>query len=69
MFEPWMLAAMEEHGYMDTDEGKTNRLARYLATHGSDEIGNEEFLRACEVCDVNPHSVDLNELQRKINKW
>lgn len=29
-FEPWMLAAMEEHGYMDTYDGKINRLAIWL---------------------------------------
>ena len=29
MFEPWMLAAMEEAGIMDTKEGQINRVADY----------------------------------------
>lgn len=69
-FEPWMLAAMEDAGYMDTNHGLNMRVANYLANNGSDEIDNEEFRRACVACGVDPDSVtqcDLNEIQRKLD--
>ena len=71
-FEPWMLAAMEEEGYMDTSEGCINRVAKYLAKSPNDTINTAEFRRACYACDVDPDSFtqsDLEKLQRKLNKY
>ena len=41
-FEPWMLAAMEEEGYMDTSEGCINRVAKYLSQSSNDTIDEDE---------------------------
>ena len=71
-FKPWMLAAMEEEGYMDTSEGCINRVAKYLAKSPNDTINTAEFRRACYACDVDPDSFtqsDLEKLQRKLNKY
>ena len=70
-YEPWMLAAMEDEGYMDTSHGLNMKVAKYLAKNGSDEIGNAEFRSACYSCGVDPDSItqsDLNDIQNKLNK-
>lgn len=70
-FKPWMLAAMEEKGYMDTNESCINNVARYLAKCPNDEIDRATFRQACYACNVDPDSFtksDLNKLQKKLNK-
>lgn len=71
-FKPWMLAAMEEEGYMDTSEGCINRVAKYLAKSQNDIIDTAEFRRVCYACNVDSDSFtqsDLEKLQRKLNKY
>ena len=71
MFKPWMLAAMEDEGYMDTSDGLVNRVAKYLAKSPNDTIDTAEFRRACIACNVDPDSFtksDLDKLQKKLNK-
>ena len=68
--EPWMLAAMEEEGILDTTESKLNRLSSYLKDSDLTYVGNEEFAQACDACDLDPNSFsddDLLDLQRKLN--
>ena len=70
-FKTWHLAALEDAGYMDTEEGLINRVAYELADSPEDIIGNEEFIAACERCGVDPHSFtasDLEKLQKKLNR-
>ena len=70
-FKPWHLAAMEDYGYMDTNTGLINRVARYLANSPNDTISGEEFRNACIACNVDPDSFtdsDLDQLQRKLNE-
>ncbi|MCQ2515459.1 MAG: hypothetical protein MJ094_01185 [Saccharofermentans sp.] len=70
-FEPWMLAAMEDNGYMNTEYGLNMRVAKYLVENGSDDIGNDEFRDACEACGVDPDSItqkDLDEIQSKLDE-
>ena len=70
-FKPWMLAAIEEKGCMDTSEGCINAVAHYLAKCPDDEINRATFRRACYACNVDPDSFsqsDLDRLQRKLNK-
>lgn len=70
-YEPWHLAAMEEHGYMTTSRGLINRVARYLAQSPNDTIDTGEFRSACIACGVDPDSFtqsDLDELQRILNR-
>ncbi len=71
MFKPWMLAAMEEEGYIDTSDGCINRVAKYLANSPNDTIDTSEFRSACYACNVAPDSFtqsDLDKLKRKIKK-
>ena len=48
-FEPWILAAMEEKGFMNTSEGYINALAHYLSKYPTlfakmlDSIKNNYF--------------------------
>lgn len=70
-FKAWQLAAMEDHGYMDTSTGCINRVARYLANSPNDTINTAEFRSACYACNVDPDSFtqrDLAQLQRKLNQ-
>lgn len=70
-FEPWMLAAMEEAGYMTTSHGLNMKVAHYLAENGSENIGDAEFYDACLECGVDPDSItqsDLDDIQRKLNE-
>ena len=70
-YEPWMLAAMEERGYMDTNEGLINRVAYHLAKSPNDTIGTSEFRSACYACNVDPDSftdANLAKLQKKRNQ-
>lgn len=64
MFKPWMLAAMEDEGYMDTSDGRINLIA-----NSPDDTA--EFLSAYIACNVDPDSFtqsDLDKIQKKLNK-
>jgi hypothetical protein len=68
-FQPWMLAAMEEAGYGDTNEALLNRVARQLSESPNDVIDTAEFRSACIACSVDPDSFtqsDLEKLQSKL---
>ncbi len=68
-FEPWMLAAMEEAGYTDTNEGLISRVANVLNRSSNDTIDTAEFRSACVSAGVDPDSFtqsDLDSLQRKL---
>ncbi len=70
-FKAWQLAALEEYGYMDTNDGLINRVAYALAKSPNDTIDTDEFNRACIACNVDPDSFtesDLEKLQRKLNE-
>lgn len=70
-FKAWQLAALEEYGYMDTDDGLINRVARQLAESPNDTIDTVEFRSACITFGVDPDSFtqsDLYKLQRKLNE-
>ena len=66
--KPWMFAAMEEKGIMDTKQGKINRLVNYLNECDLSYIGTSEWMDACATCDVDYDSLDardLSEIERK----
>ena len=70
-FEPWMLGAMEEHGYMDTKEGHIQRVARYIARNMRGTVSEAEFRCACTACNVDWRSfsqADLNRIQELLNR-
>ena len=67
-FEPWMLAAMEDEGIIDTRTGRINKVAKFLAKQGLDYIGNEEFIDACHACGIDPYfdQEDIQKIGKKI---
>lgn len=70
-YKAWHLAAMEDSGIGTTSTALVNKVANYLAAYGSNNIGNDEFIRACYACNVDPYSFtkrDMDQLQRKLNK-
>ena len=70
-FKAWQLAALEEYGYMDTNDGLINRVARRLAQSPNNTIDTEEFRSVCIEVGVDPDSFtqsDLDKLQRKLNE-
>ena len=69
-YKAWHLGAIEEAGYMDTNDGLINRVANYLAQSPNPTIETEEFREACIRCNVDPDSFtqnDLEKLQRRLN--
>lgn len=47
------------------------RIAEYLAVHGSDEIGRDEFFDACITCKVDPYSItqeDIEEIRARLKE-
>ena len=70
-YKVWHLAALEDHGYMDTNDGLINRVAHCLANSTNNTISTEEFRQACIACNVDPDSFtqsDLDKLQRRLNQ-
>ena len=63
-FEPWMFAAMEDEGIMDTRTGRINKVAKFLANQDLDYIGNEEFISACNTCNVDLYSFDQEDIEK-----
>lgn len=64
-----ILGQLEEHGYMDTNEGLIGRVANVLNQSSSDVIDTDEFRSACYKAGVDPDSfteADLESLQRKL---
>lgn len=66
--KPWMLAAMEEKGYMTTNEGLISRVANYLSGSPNDIIETDEFRNACISCNVDPNSFSEEDLERLQSK-
>lgn len=70
-YSTWLLAAIEDCGYTDTNDGLINRIANYLVKSPNDTIDTAEFRSACIACKVDPDSFtqsDLEQLQRKLNQ-
>ena len=68
-FEPWMFAAMEDEGIMDTRNGRINKIAKFLARQNLNYIGNDEFIWACNACGIDPYyfaQEDIEKIGQKI---
>lgn len=63
-FEPWMFAAMEDEGIMDTRTGRINKVAKFLARQNLDNIGNAEFIQACHACGIDPYYFDQEDIEK-----
>ena len=67
----WMLAVIEESGYMSASEGCINRVVHYLANGKNAIINKDEFRLACYVCNVDPDFFILSNLykmKKKLNQ-
>lgn len=70
-FEPWMFAAMEDEGIMDTRLGRINRVAKYLTEQNLDYIGMDEFRQACYALNLDHgyfDQEDLGKIEEKIRQ-
>lgn len=62
IYEPWMLNAMEENGYTDTEKGLNNRLVEALNELDEDEIDTETFIEICIEEGIDPDTVTEEDL-------
>lgn len=70
-FEPWMMAAMEEEGVLNTKESHINRLAKYFKENNYTYVGNDEFNEACRQCGISPYSFtsgDIELIKKRTNR-
>lgn len=70
-YKAWHLAALEEYGYMDTNDGLINRVARAIVKSPNEMIDTAEFRRICNACNVDPDSFtqkDLDKLRYKLTQ-
>lgn len=70
-YQPWMLAAMEEAGYMGISDEMIEKIAEELISYGEYEISREMFEAACREFNINPNNFkqeDLDRLQEKLNE-
>ncbi len=68
-YEAWMLNAMEEKGYMDTEKGLNNRLVEMIDELDEDEIDTETFIDLCIEAGIDPDTVtedDLDYIQSRL---
>ena len=71
MFEPWMLAAIDEAGYNGISEDHIRRVAQRLLQFGEREIDRSLFERACRDCGIAPSNFtqyDLDRLEDYLNR-
>ena len=68
-YEAWMLNAMEEKVYTDTEKGLNNRLVEVLDELDDDEIDTETFIDICIEEGIDPDTVteeDLDYIQSRL---
>lgn len=68
-YEAWMLNAMEEKGYTDTEKGLNNRLVEAIDELDEDEIDTETFIDICIEKGMDPDTVtedDLDYIQSRL---
>lgn len=70
LFEPWMLAAMDEAGYNGIRNEHIDAVAAELLSTGRTDISRADFETACERCGIDPDNftqADLNALEDALN--
>ena len=68
MFEPWMLAAIDDAGYNGIRDEHLDRVADEIYKTGLSEIDTDTFVRACRRAGVNSDLFDAESLERLKNK-
>ena len=64
MYDPWMLAAIDDAGYNGIRDEHLNRVADEIYKTGLSEIDRDTFDRACRRAGVNSDLFDANSLDR-----
>ena len=68
MFEPWMLAAIDEAGYNGIRDEHLDRVADEILKTGLSEIDRDTFNHACRRAGVNSNLFDKESLARLQDK-
>ena len=71
MFEPWMLAMMDQAGAFGIREEHIDEVAQKILGMGISDVSRQDFDRACWKCNIDPNSftqADLERLQEKLNE-
>ena len=68
MFEPWMLAAIDNAGYNGICDEHLDRVADEIYKTGLTEIDRDTFERACRRAGVDSDLFDGESLERLKNK-
>lgn len=68
MFEPWMLAAIDDAGYNGIRDEHLDRVADEIYKTGLSEIDRDTFDRACRREGVDSNLFDAESLERLKNK-
>lgn len=67
MFEPWMLAAIDEAGYNGISDRHISAVGQELARTGERDIDRQTFERACRAVGVNPGNFTSHDLDRLLD--
>lgn len=71
LFEPWMLAVMDDAGYNGIRDEHIGTVAEELLRTGKADISREDFEAACDRCGIDPDNftqADLDELGDMLNR-
>lgn len=69
MFEPWMLAAIDDAGYNGIRDEHLDRVADEIYKTGLTEIDRDTFDHACRRAGVNSNLFDADSLERLKDKF
>lgn len=68
MFDPWMLAAIDDAGYNGIRDEHLDRVADEIYKTGLSEIDRDTFDHVCRRAGVNSDLFDAKSLERLKNK-
>ena len=68
MFDPWMLAAIDDAGYNGIRDEHLDRVADEIYKTGLSEIDRDTFYHVCRRVVVNSDLFDAKSLERLKNK-
>ena len=68
MFEPWMLAAIDDAGYNGIRDEHIDRVADEIYKTGLSEIDRDTFVRACRRAGVDSDLFDEESFEKLKDK-
>ena len=71
LFEPWMLAMMDQAGYNGIREEHIEEVAQEILSMGINEISYQDFDRACWNRNIDPSNFtqeDIDCLQERLSR-